>query len=57
MINKVKELNSFFTGKLQSVQGKMKQMSEGVVNYIPPILEEGGALKDWVAWFDSFGKI
>ena len=35
----------------------MKQMSEGVVNYISPILEEGGALKDWVAWSDSFDKI
>ena len=50
-------MNSFFTGKLQSVQGKIKQISEGVVNYIPPILDEGGALKDWVAWSDSFDKI
>ena len=35
----------------------MKQMSEGVINYIPPILEEGGALKDWLARSDSFDKI
>ena len=57
MLNKVKELNSFFTGKLQSVQAKIKQMSEGVVNYIPPIFEEDGTLKDWVAWSNSFDKI
>ena len=35
----------------------MKQMSEGVVNYIPPILEESGVMKDWVAWSNSFDKI
>ena len=35
----------------------MKQISEGVVNYIPPILDEGGALKDWVAWSNYFDKI
>ena len=56
MINKVKYLNSFFIGKIQAVQGKMKSIAEGVVNYITPILDEGGALKDWVAWWDSFDK-
>ena len=35
----------------------MKSITKGVVNYIPPILEEGGALKDWVAWSESFDKI
>ena len=57
MINKVKDLNSFFSGKLPVVQGKMKSIVEGVVNYIPPILDEGGALGDQVAWLDSFDKI
>ena len=57
MINKFKELNSFFASKLQSIQRKMKQILERVVNYIPPILDEGGALKDWLAWSNSFDKI
>ena len=35
----------------------MKSITQGVVNYIPPILNEGGALKDQVAWSDSFDKI
>ena len=52
MINKVKDLNSFFSSKLQVVQGKMKSIIEGFVNYIPPILDESGALRNWVAWLD-----
>ena len=56
-INKVEELNSFFIGKLQAVQSKMKLIVEGVANYIPSILNEDGTLKDWVSWSDSFDNI
>ena len=35
----------------------MNSIVEGVVNYIPPILDEGGELKDWVVWSESFDKI
>ena len=57
LINKVKDLNSFFTSKFQAVQRKMKSIAKGVVNYIPPILDDGGALKDWIARSNSFDKI
>ena len=42
MLNTIKDLNSFFIGKLQAVQGKMKSIVEGVVNYVPSILNEDG---------------
>ena len=46
LIKRVKDLNSFFIGKLHTVQGKMRSIVKGVVNYVPSILNEDGTLKD-----------
>ena len=35
----------------------MKTIIEGVVNYIPSILNEDGTLKDWASQFNSFDNI
>ena len=35
----------------------MKSIAKGVINYIPTILDEVGALKEYVTWLDSFDKI
>ena len=39
------------------MQSKMKLITEGVVNYIPSILNEDGTLKDKVSWSKSFDII
>ena len=35
----------------------MKSIAEGVVNYIPSILNEDGNLSYWISWSNSFDNI
>lgn len=56
MIGRVRELNTFFSGKLQIVQNKMKLLIDGVELFIPPILNKDKIVKEWQGWADSFDK-
>lgn len=47
MIGRVRELNAFFTRKLQIIQNKMKLLTDGVDLFIPSILNEDKTIKEW----------
>lgn len=57
VIHRVKELHGFFIGKMQLIQGKMKTISMGILNFIPNILDVNGFIKEWQEWSSSFEHI
>lgn len=57
MIHQVKELNSFFNGKIKAVRGKLKSIALGTPNFIPIILNNEGYVKSWQEWSESFDLI
>jgi hypothetical protein len=57
MIHQVKELNSFFSGKIEAVRGKLKSIALGTPDFIPTILNNEGYVKSWQEWSESFDLI
>ena len=57
MIHQVKELNSFFIGKIEAVRGKLKSIELGTPDFIPTILNNEGYAKSWKEWSESFDLI
>lgn len=57
MTHQVKELNSFFNGKIEAIRGKLKSIALGTPNFIPTILNNEGYVKSWQEWSESFDLI
>lgn len=47
MIDKVKELDGCFLGKMQLIQIKMKIIADATHGFTPPIVENDGSLREW----------
>ena len=57
MVNRVKELNTFYFTKLQSLRNKMKTITNGIPSFIPKIIDDENKIKEWQEWSDSFDNI
>ena len=53
----VKELIGFFTGKLQIIQSKLKVLSQGIEPCIPPILDDSNMVQEWNNFSNVFHTI
>ena len=57
MIHQVKELNSFFKGKIEAIRRKLKSIALGTPDFISTILNNEGYVKSWQEWSESFDLI
>ena len=57
ILEMVKELSGFFSGKLQVIQRRLRTLSDGMEPCIPSILDSANIVRDWQEWSTSFDDI
>ena len=57
MVNRVKELNTFFSGKLQIINNKMKTIVNGTPGFIQKNIDDDNKMREWQEWAGSFDNI
>ena len=57
MINRVKDLNGFFSGKMQLINNKTKTIANGTPGFIQKFVDDDNKLRELEEWSDSFDNI